>query len=325
MVILESPSYVMSQHAALNIVESDVTEMAFVREGKPVHSALAIAGTYALLSVLWILYSDAIVATTSVAQLSTTEIQSLKGVAFVVASSILIYGLVYSTSTRLTVRNQRLQAALQQAGLLHRIARHNIRTSCNVIQGHAELLATEHDHTEPRQLDAIRSHNQKLLNLSEKSRVLRDFLDPTDAELERLDMGELVESQVVIVRDRHPHADVSVQVPDAAPVTGHFHLETAIRELLENAILHNQQAESTVAVAVTATTQSVTVRIADDGPGFPKMEASVLETGAEKPMLHSSGLGLWIVRLAVTYSGGSVRLETTETHGSTIQITLPAA
>jgi Histidine kinase-, DNA gyrase B-, and HSP90-like ATPase. len=53
------------------------------------------------------------------------------------------------------------------------------------------------------------------------------------------------------------------------------------------------------------------------------VEAAVLETGEEKPLEHGQGLGLWMVRMAVTQAGGDVSVESTA-DGTTVRLRLPA-
>lgn len=299
--------------------------MGLLGDRSPGVAAFLIAGMYALVGMLWILFSDVFVASLATSTTQLTAIQSVKGVAFVVGSAILIYGLVYVTFRRLTVRNRRLESALRQAELLHRIARHNIRNSCNVIEGNLELLADRFEAESPERFSAVRTHNARLLTLSRKSRYLRDFLDPTTANVETLDLVPIVEEQVRAARERYPTATIATELPAEARVTVHFHLDGAIEELIENAISHNPAAEPHVWITVEATAGSVVVTVADDGPGIPPVEQRVFQNTEETPTNHSQGLGLWLVRLTVEYSEGSMAIAESAHGGAAVTLTLPAA
>lgn len=298
--------------------------MRLVSKRSPVFSAFLIAGVYAVVGVVWILYSDAVVASIATSRSQLTNIQSVKGVLFVVLSSVVVYVLVYATFRRLTVRSSRLEAALQQAGLLHRIARHNIRTSCNVIDGNLELLEDQFEAEAPDRFAAVRRHNDRLLTLSRKSRYLRDFLDPVGTSAEAFDIVPIVEEQVRLARERYPAATIHTELPAEAKASVHFHIEGAVEELVENAVIHNPAADPGVWVTVESTADSVVLSVADDGPGIPPVERRVLEQSAETATEHSQGLGLWLVQLTMEYSDGSMSIDDSEHGGAAVTLTLPA-
>jgi hypothetical protein len=64
-------------------------------------------------------------------------------------------------------------------------------------------------------------------------------------------------------------------------------------------------------------------RVTDNGPGIPDNELTVLDRGRETMLEHDSGIGLWIVNLAVDENGGTVHYEVGD-EGSTIRIRLPS-
>ena len=106
----------------------------------------------------------------------------------------------------------------------------------------------------------------------------------------------------------------------------HESFELAIQELVENAIVH-ADGDPSVSVSVTDRPEEdvVEVTVADQGPGLPEMERSVLLRGAETPLEHMEGLGLWFANWAVTASGGSVAVTDNEPRGTVVTITLPRA
>jgi two-component system OmpR family sensor kinase len=121
-----------------------------------------------------------------------------------------------------------------------------------------------------------------------------------------------------------PAATIETTLPDAAPVRigGRFDV---VEELVRNAVDHHDADDPTVWISAT-TNPSGTVRldVGDDGPGIPEMERDVLEDGIEKPMFHSEGLGLWVVRVSVEQSDGDVRVIDNEPRGSIIRIQSPS-
>jgi sensor histidine kinase regulating citrate/malate metabolism len=74
-----------------------------------------------------------------------------------------------------------------------------------------------------------------------------------------------------------------------------------------------------------AVSDTVTIRIGDNGPGIPEHELQVLERGHETELRHSSGLGLWFVHWVVDASNGWITFETDDSDGSVVGLHLPAA
>jgi len=62
--------------------------------------------------------------------------------------------------------------------------------------------------------------------------------------------------------------------------------------------------------------------VIDNGPGLPDQEQKVLSEGVETPLIHGSGLGLWMVNWIVTTHDGSIDTTVTD-EGTTVTVTLP--
>lgn len=92
--------------------------------------------------------------------------------------------------------------------------------------------------------------------------------------------------------------------------------------LMDNA---SKWARQQVAVQVSRGAQGLTVRVDDDGPGFPDNPASVLQLhvrGDEQVPGH--GVGLAVVNDLVTSHQGTLALTRSQWDGARIEITLPA-
>ena len=79
----------------------------------------------------------------------------------------------------------------------------------------------------------------------------------------------------------------------------------------------------TVEITVTTRSDSVVVRVSDDGPGIDDNERAVILAGEETPLQHGSGVGLWLVKWVVRNVGGT--LSFVDGPGTTVEIELPAA
>jgi signal transduction histidine kinase len=108
-------------------------------------------------------------------------------------------------------------------------------------------------------------------------------------------------------------------------VSGTDSLDVAVREVLENAIEHDDSPEPVVDVTVETGADEAVVVVADEGPGLPQQERQVLERGEESALTHSSGLGLWLVTWIVASVGGEIELGSPAASGTTIRLHLPLA
>ncbi len=212
----------------------------------------------------------------------------------------------------------------QQVAVLNRVLRHNLRNDLGIVIGQLEVAADEIPEESRANLDAAFDHAQALLDFAQKARQAERIFD-TDAEPAPTDVSSLVEGVVDDVADRYPDAEVAVRDYPTVSAVAHPAIDVALTDVLENAIDHNDRDTATVTVSVTATTNHVTVRVSDDGPGIPDHELAVLESGTESPLEHGSGLGLWLVHWVVTRSGGFLSFEGNEPRGTSVEVTLPRA
>lgn len=203
--------------------------------------------------------------------------------------------------------------------VLNRVLRHNLRNDVGVVRGYAETLADRLSGEQRELVERIRTTADRLLELGDTARRLEDHME-RPPEVEPLDVVDFVADSVDQFRDQHPAASVSLSAPEEAVAETAPQFKTALWELLDNAGRHAGP-EPTVEVSV-AVADSVVVTITDDGPGLPEDERAVLDTGEETPLVHGSGLGLWLVRWIVTSLDGEVTVAETDT-GSRFEIRLP--
>jgi len=99
-------------------------------------------------------------------------------------------------------------------------------------------------------------------------------------------------------------------------------LESVFRNLLNNAVQHND-GEPTVVVTATADDDTVTVRVADDGPGVPdKQKQRVFERGEKGPTSDGTGLGLYLVGVLVDSYGGEITVTDNDPQGAVFEVEL---
>ncbi|MFB6132018.1 MAG: PAS domain S-box protein [Halanaeroarchaeum sp.] len=218
-----------------------------------------------------------------------------------------------------------LQERNRQLTILSRVLQHNLHNHVNVIQGNADLLRDEVDGDLASVASRIIEESATLLETGDKQGEITKLLadPPTSTEI---DLSRTIDEYVDSVAGEYPDADISVSVPDSLTVRATTDLGRAVEELLDNAIEHSDRPTPSVNVRVAVDEESATINIEDDGPGIPEMERKVV-TGekAIEPLYHGSGLGLWLVDVIVSQSGGSLSFEENDPRGSTVSITLDRA
>ncbi len=215
-------------------------------------------------------------------------------------------------------REQRLQ-------VMNRLLRHNFRNEVTVVHGFSELLAERLDGRDGEMADRVHEVAAELVERVEKAASVERVADLADVEPDVVDIGTLAR-EVVAELDGVHDAEVSVEVHDG-PVLARVVMENAgmiLRNLLENAIEHNDNDTATVTVTVEGGEDRVEVAVTDDGPGLPEHERAVLDLGRETDLEHGSGLGLWLVYWCVQAADGDVRFEDNDPRGTVVRVGFPA-
>lgn len=223
-------------------------------------------------------------------------------------------------------REERLKGQQERLEVINRVLRHDIRNAMTVILGRAEcLIDTSECKSHARE---IKRKGEDIVELSEKARELEDIIGSDLPDVEVVDVAEIVDQTVADLSQKYPDAEFTVERPKGAEATVCDLIDSAIVNVIENAVEHNDKSMPQVEITVTGSTReedNITVEVADNGPGLPNAEQKVLETGTETALKHSSGLGLWFVYWIVTQSGGSIEFSGTNPQGSLITLRLPSA
>lgn len=275
-----------------------------------------ISVTYLVLGVLWIVTSDALVAAVGTEFASTQRLQTLKGWFFVAGSAALVYVLVDRGNRRQRTILHQLQVTNRHVSVLHRVLRHNIRNAVTVIRGNAGLVAGGSDEFEG-EAAAIDRYARALLRTSEKVRVLESIMEFGRVEREEMDIVPLVEDRIDMVRERFPEVDVTFDAPESARVLTTPHVEFVVEELIENAVLHTGTDARLVSVECRVDDGRVELTVSDSGPGIPASDAEALRASREDQLLHSSGVGLWVVKTLLETTDGEFTITPRQPRGTT--------
>ncbi|EMA14201.1 histidine kinase N-terminal 7TM domain-containing protein [Haloarcula amylolytica] len=223
-------------------------------------------------------------------------------------------------------REQRLTQQRQRLKVTNRVLRHDIRNDMTVILGNAEMLL-DAQQTETYAHRIIQK-GEEIVELSEKAQRLEALDGQGSSNKRALDIVECVERTVADLEQAWPDAEFQLERPNQADAYATGLVSLAIKNVIENAVKHNDKSVPKVEVTITkstSTAQSIVIDVADNGPGIPDQEREVFEEGTETRLKHSRGLGLWLVFWIVTHSGGTIEISENKPRGSIVTIRLPSA
>lgn len=195
--------------------------------------------------------------------------------------------------------------------VLSRVLRHNIRNDITVIRGY--VMADGGN-------NVVEEKIENLIKTSEKARKLEESIE-SDQRFQHVAVDALVREVIHDVTSSNPAVSIELEPVGDDTVTVAPSVQTALNELVENAIVHGGE-DVAVTVDVVATDDLVRISVSDNGSGLPEYEQQVLEIAEETPLSHGSGIGLWMARWIVETQGGDVAAHVDES-GTTVSVTLP--
>jgi len=219
--------------------------------------------------------------------------------------------------TLLRERQQDLDLLRQ---VLARVLRHNIRNELTVVRGYGEVFADELDGEHADMADTLVAKADDLIELSAKARTIEQLVNEEQV-VEEVDLVAMIEEIVASIEVPLPTNPVALSLPDSCRVETTSSLELAIENLVENAVEHTGE-DAEIAVTLECSADEAVITVGDDGPGIPEQDLAVLDEGAETPLQHGSGIGLWVVQWVIDNSEATIEYETGP-DGTEIAIRVP--
>jgi light-regulated signal transduction histidine kinase (bacteriophytochrome) len=288
-------------------------------------TALKIAAVYALLGVLGVSVTDAVLARFVSDQSTMIRLQVLKGGIFVAVSAVVIYVLAGRNIESLRASKADLERSNQQARILRRVLRHNVRNATNVIHGRTEMIVDET--TDPRareHAEAVLEAAEDLLSLTEESRLLRKVLSDEERPMRPIAVDELVRERVADLRGDYPDATITTDLTAGVDVIADEYLGVAVENLVQAMLEYAQGRSPDIRVTTERAGDAVCLRIFGDDTVVPDTERTALSDAPETPLSHAEGIGLRVAKEVVSQSGGDLTV-CDEAEDAVVQIDLPAA
>ncbi|RLM83732.1 PAS domain S-box protein [Halobellus sp. Atlit-38R] len=225
-------------------------------------------------------------------------------------------------------KEKQLQNRSEQLEILNQVVRHDIRNEMSVVTGWIDILAKYVDDEGTDVLERVRHASQRVINLTEEARDYVEVVtEETTLDLYPISLNCVLREEIATRREQYPNAafNISGDVPDVE-VQANEMLSSTFRNLLNNAIKHNNSETPSIDIEVKQTEESVTVSIADNGPGIPdKQKEAVFGKGKKGFESSGTGIGLYVVNNLVDEFGGEVWIKDNEPTGSVAKVKLQRA
>ena len=228
----------------------------------------------------------------------------------------------------------------QRLALLQRnfvsMASHEFRTPLTVIDGHARRLMKTKDTVAPAEIEErggkIRAAVLRLIHLIDNLLNSGRLIDG-GAELyfqpAALDLGALLREVCQLHREMVPVAHIIERFPDGPlPAVGDAKLLFQVfSNLLSNAVKYSPSGGA-IEVEAASAAGEVVIAVTDHGIGIPAGDIERLferyHRGSNVSGIVGTGVGLYLVKMAVERHGGRVEVTSREGAGSRFCVHLPA-
>jgi len=230
-------------------------------------------------------------------------------------------------TTERVASEQRLKRQRDDLETLNQVLRHDIRNDLQLILAYGDVIADAVPSDHEEHVQTIRESAEHAVELTKTAREMSDVLLDTDTSIGTVHLRPVLNGEVDSIRDAHDAASITVdgRIPDVA-VAGNEMLGSVFRNLLKNAIQHNDKPVPEVTVSAAAAADTVTVQVADNGPGVPDDQKAEIfgkgETGLDSA---GTGLGLYLVETLVSTYDGSVSVTDNDPEGAVFVVELPRA
>jgi len=211
--------------------------------------------------------------------------------------------------------------------VLTRMLQHDIRNDLQLIQGHGELAREYVEEGGRSHLETTLEATADAIALTKTARDLSETMLETDYEPQPVPLASTLRGEVDALRESYPDAVVSMDDPvPELHIAADELLDSVFRNLLRNAVQHNNKETPKVTVSAAREGEHVTVRIADNGPGVPdERKESVFGKGEKGLESDGTGIGTYLVKTLVSRYSGTVWVEDNEPGGAVFVVTLPIA
>lgn len=221
-----------------------------------------------------------------------------------------------------------LERQRQRMAFFNSILRHDVLNGMTVIKMRAELLADQLEGEQKRYAQTILDYCNTTTEVTKRVRRVVETLTTPDSDhhLEPIDVSAILDRKLAELQTAYPEIPFESSVPDGVIVGADELLADVLGNVLTNSIEHNDEAGLRVETTVEADTETVEIRIADNGQGVADdRKESIFRRGETSHAKETgSGFGLFFADVMVDKYGGTINVEDAD-GGAAFVIELPRA
>lgn len=215
-----------------------------------------------------------------------------------------------------------------QLEFFNSVLRHDMLNGMQVVRGHTEHLQRQIDGEPSEHVDTIDEWITDITDLTQKVRTItKSITDDDGIDQERVDLGAVLTDRVEKMRASHDTATIDIEsdLEDLPDVWADDLLPELFENVIGNAIEHTDT-EPEVSITTTHTDETITVRIADNGPGIDdEMKERIFHEHVSPSTSGSMGFGLYFVHVMMDLYGGDVWFEDNDPQGAIAVLQFPVA
>ena len=209
---------------------------------------------------------------------------------------------------------------------LNQVLRHDIRNDLQLITAYGDILDDECE-TENKQqyINMINKSANHAVELTQTARELSEVMLSDSVEEQRVTLQTILTDEVTEVQASYPSAtlEFGTEIPSVTLAANDM-ISSVFRNLVKNAVQHNDKEVAEVIVSATDHEDTVTVTIADNGPGVHDSQKETVFGKGERGLDSSgTGIGLHLVNTLVSIHNGDVWIEDNEPEGAIFSVELP--
>ena len=226
--------------------------------------------------------------------------------------------------TALKEYEETLERQRDNLEVLNQVVRHDVRNALQLVLAYGATLEPHVDEGGEEYLRQILEAGREAVDITRTAGDVTEVLLHSDGDRRPVSLRHILEAQVEEARSSHERAIVSIDgtVPDTRVLADDL-LESVFRNLLNNAVVHNDTDLPSITVSATVTEERTRVRVTDNGPGIPdERKDELFERGRKGLDSDGTGIGLYLVRTLVDRYGGDVWVEDADTGGSAFVVEL---
>ena len=220
---------------------------------------------------------------------------------------------------------RRLEGQRDNLEILNQVVRHDIRNDLQVVVGYATILREFVEGEGREHVERVVSSGRDAIETTKTAGDVAKVMLSATAETKPVGIRYVITDRIDEVDAAYTDAILTTEgtIPDVSVLADDM-LGSVFKNLLTNAIVHNDGPVREVTVSAAVADDAVTVRIADNGPGIPDdRKDAIFEDGEKGLDSEGTGLGLYLVETLVDRYDGDVRVEDNEPEGSVFVVELP--